>query len=167
VIILNRHANNVYGYNEPQKSAPQPQVYFTKKYEKENPALTAEYAQHVTDTACEIAKMHPVYLVRPIPEMGVNIPNTARAMVWGMQKEVTVSLAAYHARNDFAWAAQDAARARCNVKILDPTPYLCWDGVCHSTMNGRPLYFDDNHLSQFGSSLLEPMFASVFEDAKR
>jgi hypothetical protein len=164
VIILNRHASNVRGGNEDHQHAPQPQVYFTQEYVLEDPAFTAEYAQHVTATACEIAKTHPVYLLRPIPEMGINIPNTARALVWGKRREVTVSLADYHARNDFAWDAQDEARKLCGVKILDPTPLLCWDGVCHSIFKGRSIYSDDNHLSQFGSRLLLPMFKTVFTD---
>jgi hypothetical protein len=162
VIILNRHASNVRGGNEDHQHAPQPQVYFTHEYTREDPTFTAEYAQHITETACEIAKTRPVYLVRPTPEMGVNIPNTARAMVWGIRQEATVPLADYHARNDFAWAAQDEAHKRCGVKILDPTPFLCWDGVCHSVFSGRAIYSDDNHLSQFGSRLLLPMFRTVF-----
>jgi hypothetical protein len=51
------------------------------------------------------------------------------------------------------------------VEILDPLPYLCWDGVCHGSKEGRPLYYDDNHLSEFGNKLLVPMFAKVFSKA--
>ncbi|WP_426148754.1 SGNH hydrolase domain-containing protein [Polaromonas sp. DSR2-3-2] len=28
---------------------------------------------------------------------------------------------------------------------------------------GRPLYFDDDHLSEYGNKLLVPMFAEVFQ----
>jgi hypothetical protein len=79
-------------------------------------------------------------------------------MVFGITRDISVSLNAYHARNDFSWAGQDAARAQCGVQILDPLPYLCWDGVCHGSKDGRPLYSDDNHLSEFGNKLLVPMF---------
>ena len=105
-----------------------PWSFLPQPYKTPESAFIREYAQHLTDTACQLAKTHKVYLVRPIPEMGVNVPNTARAMVWGISKNVTISLKDYHARNDFAWAAQDLAQARCGVQILDPLPYLCWDG---------------------------------------
>jgi hypothetical protein len=163
VVIVNRHAmyakdqNEVHGHDNDG-----PTVYFSKPQARSDAAFLKEYAQHLTATACQIAQTHPVYLVRPIPEMGVNVPNTARAMVWGIPKDVNVPLAAYFERNDVFWAAQDAARAQCGVKILDPTPYLCWDDVCHGLVDGRPIYYDDDHLSEFGNQRLVPMFREVF-----
>jgi hypothetical protein len=161
VVVVNRHAKYALGDNEDSVRQHSPWVFFSKEYATAEPVFLKEYAAHLTETACKLAKNHKVYLVRPIPEMGVSVPSTARAMVWGVTKEVTVSLKDYHARNDFAWAAQDAAHQQCGVKILDPLPYLCWDGVCHGSKDGRPLYYDDNHLSEFGNKLLVPMFKAV------
>lgn len=162
VVIANRHAFHVRGGNEDQVNLPQPQVYFSREYQEVNDKFIAEYTSHIVATACKISKKHPTYMVRPIPEMGVNIPNTSRGILFGRSEEITVSLAEYHTRNHFAWAAQDEAQRQCGVKILDPLPYLCWDGACHSLANGKPIYSDDNHLTQFGSDLLQPMFKSIF-----
>jgi hypothetical protein len=63
------------------------------------------------------------------------------------------------------WAAQDAAAAQCGVKILDPLPYLCQDGRCWGSKDGRPIYYDDDHLSEYGNKLLVPMFKEVFAAA--
>ncbi len=63
------------------------------------------------------------------------------------------------------WAAQDAAAAQCGVKILDPLPYLCHDGRCWGSKDGRPIYYDDDHLSEYGNKLLVPMFKEVFAAA--
>ena len=71
----------------------------------------------------------------------------------------------YHARHKVVWAAQDAAVARCGVKILDPLPYLCHDGRCWGSKDGRPIYYDDDHLSEYGNKLLVPMFKEVFAAA--
>jgi len=165
LVIVNRTSLYAMGHNEAgSKDLNTPLVYFTQPSDVASPAFLAEFAQRLTDTACQLAKARPVYLVRPFPEMGVNVPHTARAMVVrGQREEVSISLAAYHQRHDFVWAAQDVAREQCGVKILDPLPYLCWDGRCHGTKDGRPLYYDDNHLSEFGNKLLVPMFARVFE----
>jgi hypothetical protein len=163
LVIVNRHGMYALGKNEDARLANKPTIYFSRPYASPEPAYLQEYAQHLTDTACELARKRPVYLVRPLPEMGVNVPNSARAMVWGEFKTVSISLAEYHQRNDVFWAAQNAARDRCGVRILDPLPYLCGDGRCPGARAGRALYYDDNHLSELGSRLLIPMFAEVFK----
>jgi hypothetical protein len=125
-----------------------------------------EYAQHITDVACQLSLHRKVYLVRPIPEMITHVPNIARAMILGVNKDIVISLSDYHKRNYFILEAQDAAHDQCGVTILDPLPYLCWDGECHGSKNGRPLYYDSNHLSEFGNKLLVPMFKKIiFNDS--
>ena len=161
VLLVNRHAQYALGQNEDPSQSNIPWVNFSKPYARSEAAFLKEYAQHVTAVACQLAQSRKVYLLRPIPEMGINIPNTARKMVGGFDSDVTLSLTDYHARNDFAWAAQDAAHDQCGVQILDPLPYLCWDGVCHGFKNGRPLYSDDNHLSEYGNKLLVPLFRQL------
>lgn len=161
VVIVNRHGQYALGKNEISSQAGTPGVYFSHKYASAEPQFLAEYAQHLTSTACNFAKSHTVYLLRPIPEMGANVPSTARGMVLGRPKDVSISLVEYHTRNDFIWRAQDAARERCGVKILDPLPYLCSDDRCRGSVNGRPLYYDDNHLSEYGNRLLIPLFSTV------
>lgn len=164
VIIINRHGQYTVGQNEDPAQKNIPWVYFSRPYKTAEPAFLKEYGQHLIDTACEIAKGRSVYLVRPIPEMGVDVPKAmARAMVWGKQRDVSISLGEYFRRHALTWAAQDAAHDRCGVKILDPLPYLCHDGRCYGAKDGRPLYYDDDHLSEWGNKLLVPMFAEVFK----
>ena len=170
VVIVNRLTFYSIGKNEEldQTKLNVPLVFFSRRYDSAEPAFLREFAEKVTDTACRLAKDRQVYLVRPIPEMGKNVPATlARAIIWGKPQDVSISLAEYHQRHDFVWAAQDAARDRCGVKILDPLPYLCPDGRCRGTRDGWPLYWDDNHLSEFGNRSLVPMFAKVFSQTAR
>ncbi|WP_283669432.1 SGNH hydrolase domain-containing protein [Escherichia coli] len=49
--------------------------------------------------------------------------------------------------------------------MLDPLPYLCHDGRCWGSKDGRPIYFDDDHLSEYGNKLLVPMFKEIFAAA--
>lgn len=165
LVIVNRTSVYAVGHNEPwAKDANTPLVYFSQPYTTASPAFLAEFTQRLTDTACQLAKDRQVYLVRPIPEMGIDVPKAmSRAMSLGQYKEISITLADYHQRHAFIWAAQDAARDRCGVKILDPLPYLCPDGRCHGAQNGRPIYYDDDHLSEYGNKLLVPMFAEVFQ----
>lgn len=70
----------------------------------------------------------------------------------------------YMRRNKIVWDAQDAAEKQCGVKILDPLPYLCDANYCYGSKNGRPLYHDDDHLSEYGNKFLIPMFERIFMD---
>ena len=102
-------------------------------------------------------------MVRPFPEMGFHVPQTmSRRMALRLSGDVSISMQDYRNRNAWVWAAQDEARDKCGVKILDPLPYLCRDDRCYGSRNGRPLYSDADHLSEFGNKLLVPMFAEVF-----
>jgi hypothetical protein len=90
-----------------------------------------------------------------------------RALMLGRPAEVSVSLEEYRQRNAFVLETQDMAAERCGVKILDPIPYLCSDSRCRGDVGGQPIYFDDDHLSERGGSLLIPMFRTVFEDTSK
>lgn len=164
LIIVNRTSYFAIGPNEPGRTRERPPVsYFTQPYLTPEPEFLQEFAEHLIDTACTFVRHREVYLVRPIPEMGVDVPRImSRTMMLGAQAKVSITLDAYHARHAAVWAAQDEARRRCGVKILDPLPYLCEDGQCNGSKGGRPLYFDDDHLSEYGNRLLIPMFAKVF-----
>lgn len=166
LIIINRTSFYTEGFNEPWEhnaNTHTPLIYFKKVYKTTSPEFLAEFTQHMVDTSCKLAQDRPVYLMRPIPEMGVDVPKAlSRSLLWGHEREVSVTLEDYHRRHAAVWAAQDAAHAQCGVTILDPLPYLCSDGVCQGSKNGRPLYFDDDHLSEYGNKLLVPMFEKVF-----
>jgi hypothetical protein len=164
VVLINRYASNAFGPNEDAKVEAVPGVYFSKHYDRATPEFIDEFAKHITESACELAKTRDVYMVRPIPEMGFDVPKTlSRRLAVSINADLSITMEAYQARNGWVWAAQNAARDHCGVKILDSTEYLCRDGVCFGSLNGRPLYTDDDHLSEFGNKLLVPMFAQVYK----
>jgi hypothetical protein len=164
IVIMNRYAAAAMGANESANRQDQPGVFFTKVYAQTSPTFLAEFSAQITNTACDLAKHRSVYMIRPIPEMGFDVPKTlSRLMLFGKNNDLFISIEEYQKRNAWVWTAQDAARDKCGVKILDPIPYLCKSGRCYGSQNGRPLYTDDDHLSEFGNKLLVPMFAEVFK----
>lgn len=169
LIVLNSSTTYVVGHGGPWlEKNNKPEIYFSKFHETTSPAFLIEFTKHLTDTACQLAKDRRVYLVRPLPGMAVDVPRTlSRAMQLEKDENISISLAEYHQRHAFVWAAQDAARDRCGVHILDPLPYLCWDGRCHGAKDGRPLYYDSSHISEHGNKLLVPMFAEIFQGPPR
>ena len=61
---------------------------------------------------------------------------------------------------------QKAISDKLNLKILDPMKYLCDKEYCYGSKNGRPIYYDGAHLSEYGNKLLVPMFEEVFKNDK-
>jgi len=163
IIIAGRYAGLVMGANEIEGN-DEPTGYFSTPHHAVTPEVIREFSEQIVSTACEAAQQgRVVYLVRPIPEMGVDVPKSAsRRMSMGLKGEVFVTRDDYMRRNGWVWAAQDQARMKCGVRVLDPTTYLCRDGRCNGTLDGRPVYFDDDHLSEFGNALIAPAFAPVF-----
>jgi hypothetical protein len=47
------------------------------------------------------------------------------------------------------------------VEFWDPSIVLCNAASCPSQVDGKPVYFDADHLSGFGNELLYPLFSSM------
>ena len=120
---------------------------------------------HMVDTICEFAQNHPVYLVRPTPEVKQHVPNTMfRALTLNGKKDsIKIPIEEYNERHKVAFKMQDAAVQRCGVKILDSISYTCDDEYCYGDIDGVPLYFDDDHLSSYGSEVISPIYDEVFK----
>lgn len=170
-VIVNRTTSYVYGLmaNEsPKNLVSVPIVYFDKKVDAATLDFQEKFRSDLISTACRLAQAREVFLVRPIPEMGVDVPRSMSLslLFGGKNSDVSVSLAAYHKRHAFIWEAQDEAVRSCGVKILDPLPFLCDGDQCWGSKDGQPLYFDDDHLNEFGNKLLIPMFRQVFRQGR-
>ena len=166
LILINR--TTAYALGElpaPGGKQPHPMVYFSQKAAGSDPAFQAEFRQHYLDTVCQLAQHRPLYLVRPVPEMPVDVPKAVgRAMQRGLPHEMFITREQYRQRHAFVWGLQDEAARQCGAHILDPLPYLCDEQYCYGSRDGLPLYVDDDHLSETGNRRLVPMFAQVFAD---
>lgn len=170
VVLMSRLTNSLFGPNEVEVTGL-PGVYFTRRpdvgFDSE---FQAEFKEAMIDTVCELSKSRAVYMVRPIPEMRVDVPNVlARNLLFGsgeVNSEVKITRAEYDDRHKVVFEFQDEVAALCNAKILDPTPYLCDDDYCYGSRSGFPLYFDDDHLSEHGNKLLIPMFKEIFNKSQ-
>lgn len=165
VIVINRASYYLFGGlpGEPDETPNRPALYFSEPEDSPTDALLAQYTEHYIETACELAAHHPLYLVRPTPEMGVRVPEVlGRSLLLQRDRDLFVSRAAYRQRNAFVSSVQEMAARQCGATLLDPAPYLCNEQVCSASRDGRPLYYDDDHLSEFGNRLLVPMFRPIF-----
>ncbi|OEC68373.1 acyltransferase [Pseudomonas sp. AP19] len=124
-------------------------------------AYTSEYAK----TVCSISEHHPVYIVRPIPEMPFSVYKglNLHKRIFQNESDISISLLSYQKRNHDANNAIDAAAKQCNATVIDPTPYLCPNGQCMGSKNGVALYYDDNHLVDAGNEQLKGLFRNVMK----
>lgn len=125
------------------------------------PQFIEQYTQHI----CEISKKRPVFIMNPIPDMGVNVPQAIiRAKMYkSIELDVSISREHYEQENNRIRKFLNHTAEVCNVKIIDPIDYLCDESKCFGSIKHRPLYYDDNHLSEYGNKLLTPMFKKIWD----
>ena len=140
-------------------------VYFDGNTSQDAKAFAETYAAEYAKTVCTIAEQHPVYIVRPIPEMPFSVYKglNLQSRILGSKSDIAVPLANYEKRNHLANLAIDLAAQQCDAQVIDPVPYLCPDGQCMGSREGVPLYFDDNHLVDSGNEQINALFKAVFK----
>jgi len=163
LVLLSRTATAIHGYNGFDETPKGVSLMHFDGVTATGEAFNQYFTDKLVETTCALAQHRPVYLMRPIPEMGVDVPKTlSRRILFGLgNDDIKVPRADYAQRQRVIWAAQDKAAAICGVKILDPLPYLCDERFCYGSEPGRPLYYDDEHLSEYGNQRLMPLFKQV------
>ena len=142
-----------------------PLIYFTKRYNTAEDSLLEEFKSNIALTINELTESHPVYIVQPLPEMKVNIPITlAKNKLWGIENEdLLLEKELYLKREEPIRKLLKQITDETDAEILDPMPYLCNNDACFSTFNGRAIYYDHTHMSEYGNKLLTPMFKSAID----
>jgi len=164
IFIVNRTSYYIFGSNRPDEiNFHRPAVYFDSEIDSPTEEFQKEFAARMIDMACNFAKIRPTFLIRPIPEMQVNVPKyAARRILFGeVLGDISIKRDEYENRHSVVKHAQDEAHRLCGVGVLDPVPYLCDEKTCNAIMNGRPIYYDSDHLSEYGNTFLIPMFKTV------
>lgn len=142
-----------------------PLIYFSEhSYEELNKDLLNEIDSALKVTLNEINDNRDVYLVLPTPEMRVNVPKKiSRSLLLGHKVDaIGVDKSLYIDRNkEILDLFKKLPNKISNVTLLDPTVYLCDNNTCYGDYDGRPIYYDGDHMSEFGNKLLTPMFLSV------
>lgn len=114
------------------------------------------------------------FLLLPTPEQRHLIPETANRLA-AQDKDpaslLFIPLDEHQARVGKTQGVLEHFQKECQavstpVTLLDPLPALCPDGQrCDAIRDGHALYFDDDHLSNYGGALLRDLLAQVFSPA--
>jgi len=165
LIIINRFAGYLFNQSNPDKiTFKGPIIYFDQPFETITPVLIKQYRQHFYTTLCELSHNRPTYIVESIPEMGRDTPRfMEKQLIAGLAaKDISVPIKQHYDRSHLSNQIIRDASKICTAIALDPTPYLCNDTVCFGSQDGRPLYFDGDHLSEYGNKKLVPLFQSIW-----
>ena len=108
-----------------------------------------------------------VALMRQVPSQRRDIPKSlARAALLGEDPESVGVRVADHAA--FTRRSNEiidrVAAASPGLRVLDPVPYLSRDGQCFAEHDGRPLYYDYQHLTRFGARFVTPLFTTLMRE---
>jgi len=104
-------------------------------------------------------------LILPVPEAGEHVPQAMyRASVSGRRL-------APLSRSDYEWRLKPLmaylAEPHAMLTVVDPRPALCDAAACAvAQSDGRPYYFDSDHLTLLGARRLEPVFGSALARAR-
>ena len=122
-----------------------------------------ELLESIDHTIREFAKVKSkVYVFYPIPELRKSITSLlANAWVSGGEYENVhgATRKFYEDRNEIIINFFKSKSYPENVIFIEPAKYYCNDTACFASLNGVPLYFDDDHPSVTGARLLvNPIF---------
>lgn len=159
LIVVNRWSSYIEGRDAHELDPGQRFIQFTPGESEQ--AFLDHFAGGLAQTLCPIARTgRRVIVLKPIPEMPFDVPSrmARTAMMTKRSADVHLPWSEYERRHARALAILDALPGQCGIELLDPTEALCTPGGCLGSVSGRPLYFDDDHLSEFGNKRLVPMF---------
>ncbi|EGN74782.1 Putative acyltransferase [Idiomarina sp. A28L] len=168
MLMVNRFAQYVIGRDPMEATGlgEVPEYYISEPYAERTMAFFQEFSAGITATACEFAEDRHVFMLKPTPEMPVSVPQRmARTEFFqGKAERVSLDLEHYYARQSVILTALEQAVTDCGVTLLDPVPIFCQDGVCWGDKAGLPIYFDDDHLNEYGASFLKPVLMEIFAE---
>ncbi len=100
-------------------------------------------------------------IIYPVPEPGEDVPNyTVKRRILGDEKfTLKFPYNSFVERNKYAYAALDLISKPEKIVRVYPSSIICKEeikGNCKTVYNGKSLYYDDDHLSNYGASLLIP-----------
>ena len=110
----------------------------------------------------ELAKLEKhIVIVYPVPEPGVDVPYfvTKQRMFNDKNYQFRIPYETFKQRNSVAYAALDSVKGIKNVSRIYPSAVLCDEsvnGFCETVIDGFSVYYDDDHLSNYGASLITP-----------
>ncbi len=111
-----------------------------------------------------------VVLIYPVPEVGWDVPYLlAKEKLYGIDRDapLTTSYEVFKERVDISYKQLARVKHHPNLLKIKPEDLLCntyLAGRCAAQLNEAPLYYDNNHLSKLGATILVENMLNGMED---
>ncbi len=108
-----------------------------------------------------------VVIVTQVPEVGYPVPSAflvAQRTGRNLNKLIAPTFQEYLQRNQPVLTILDELKSRYNVQLVNPAAVMCNNDTCPVVVDGHPLYWDDHHLSTFGSLHVTSIFDPIFKE---
>lgn len=162
VIMAHRLPLYFYGYNEKETLNDINLFSDFESINKHSKALELIYKDYIL----ELAEGRALYLLSPVPEQVVNVPKyTSRRLMLGLYSFKGINYEDYIRRIGNIPSLLDSIVVKNpNVTILKPHEILCNKSLCISEVGGKPLYYDDDHLSLTGADYINEIFDIIWKE---
>ena len=119
-------------------------------------------AKSIADSIKDIlANGKKVILIYPVPEMAWDVPSRLRKVQLYNgavnPEDASITQESFQKRTRSAYDALDSIGDYKNLIRIKPENLFCTNhssSICIAHLDGKPLYFDDDHLSNLGSNLI-------------
>jgi hypothetical protein len=98
-----------------------------------------------------------IYFVYPVPEIGWDVPRQTNKLHVRGQENFSISYKPYIKRSKPVINIFDELLKYDNFIKIDPSKLFCniiTTGRCETSINGKLLYFDDDHVSNYGAKII-------------
>jgi hypothetical protein len=108
-----------------------------------------------------------VWIVGPLPEPSVRVPKALYIKQLGFDNtDIDIPRASFLTQNSYILSLFEEISKNKSVKFIWPNIALCGEHICPVVEDGKPLYFDSNHLSEFGVSKTSTLYDAIFQSQK-
>ncbi len=106
-----------------------------------------------------------IYFVVEVPQLAMKrVPlYLARAKYYGQEVHLETSLKDHLEKQKTVYKTIENLKGNYKFSILYPHNALCHEDICAVIHDGRPLYYDDDHLSTYGASHIQDAYRSLFQ----
>ena len=81
------------------------------------------------------------------------------------ETDIDIRMPSFLARHEYILSLFDGIAEKYTVRFIWPHTVLCHENVCPIMDDGRPIYFDHNHLSIFGATKTSFLYDVIFAAA--
>ena len=111
-----------------------------------------------------VAAGKEVTIFGPVPEVGWHVPRTLAMLKYlGVERQFAPTREEFNARQHTVIRAMNAMADEFPVRLVFPHDTLCPGDRCSIQRDARPLYFDDDHLSTLGATLVLRTFDLIVD----